>query len=307
MPPSTPAPSAPSLTTDDFEALAEQVDRSIAEVRALPEQARASALNLKATVERVHQVALTKIVRALKADPRGKEILFELVDDPAVRMIFAMHGLIRADPLTLVNRVLEMIRPTLQGHGGDVELVEVRDQTAFVRLNGSCRGCSMASATLRDTVETAIKEQCSFIQQVVEVPAEPSEDAAADEKPPTALVHLGPPPSQGADPSAFGWREGPAVEALEPGRPLVVTTPEADVLVIRLTTEGPIRAYRNECAHQGLPLDGGMIDPEQGTITCPWHGFRFDCDSGECLTAPAAQLEPFPVRVEQGRIWVRPS
>ena len=68
-----------------------------------------------------------------------------------------------------------------------------------------------------------------------------------------------------------------------------------------------MRAYRNACAHQGLPLDGGILDDENGTITCPWHGFQFDSESGECFSAPQCQLEPFPLRVKDERVWVRPG
>jgi nitrite reductase/ring-hydroxylating ferredoxin subunit len=50
-----------------------------------------------------------------------------------------------------------------------------------------------------------------------------------------------------------------------------------------------------------------MVDMESRTITCPWHGFRFDCLSGECLTAPQAQLEQVPVRVDGGQVMVRPE
>jgi nitrite reductase/ring-hydroxylating ferredoxin subunit len=57
----------------------------------------------------------------------------------------------------------------------------------------------------------------------------------------------------------------------------------------------------------GLPIDGGMIDTEACTITCPWHGFRFDTVTGECISAPGAQLEPFPVRIEDGIVRVRPQ
>ena len=46
---------------------------------------------------------------------------------------------------------------------------------------------------------------------------------------------------------------------------------------------------------------------ESRNFTCPWHGFRFDCMTGECLTAPQAQLEQVPLRVYSGRIMVRPE
>ena len=40
---------------------------------------------------------------------------------------------------------------------------------------------------------------------------------------------------------------------------------------------------------------------ESRYFTCPWHGFRFDCMTGECLTAPQAQLEQVPLR--ENRDW----
>ena len=66
-----------------------------------------------------------------------------------------------------------------------------------------------------------------------------------------------------------------------------------------------LAAYRNECAHEGLPLDEAIIDTSNGTLTCPWHGFCFDAASGECLSAPGAQLEQLPMRVDGGEVWIR--
>ncbi|MGC9041007.1 MAG: Rieske (2Fe-2S) protein, partial [Roseiflexus sp.] len=106
------------------------------------------------------------------------------------------------------------------------------------------------------------------------------------------------------DPLA-GWVAGPPASDVPPGAMRRLETDHADILIINL--DGRLSAFRNACAHQGLPLDGGLLDPESGTLTCPWHGFCYDAGSGECLTAPQAQLEPFPLRVEQGRIWVRPT
>jgi nitrite reductase/ring-hydroxylating ferredoxin subunit/Fe-S cluster biogenesis protein NfuA len=300
--------SAPTLATEDFVLLAERVDRAVGEVRGLPEDARRRALALKAAVEEVHKVGLTTIVRALKADPRGKELLFELVDDPAVRMLFAMHGLIRADVRTRAQRVIEMVRPRIQSHGGDVTLVDVEDGIALVRLSGSCTGCSMSAVTLRYTVEDALKEQCPEITAVRQLPAEPGEDQGQGHddghSAPVTVIQIGLPTRPGHL-ATSGWFAGPPVEQMSDERAVAVETPVGNVLLIK--TKGGVRAYRNACAHQGLPLEGGMVDADAGTITCPWHGFRFDCDSGECLTAPSAQLEQFPVRVEDGVVWVRPE
>ena len=36
------------------------------------------------------------------------------------------------------------------------------------------------------------------------------------------------------------------------------------------------------CPHQGLPLDA---EPDSaGIITCPWHGYRFDVATGDCVS-----------------------
>jgi nitrite reductase/ring-hydroxylating ferredoxin subunit len=54
-----------------------------------------------------------------------------------------------------------------------------------------------------------------------------------------------------------------------------------------------------------MPLDNAILDLDNGTLTCPWHGFCYDASSGECLSAPGAQLEQLPLRVDNGDVWVR--
>ncbi len=276
---------------DSMEALAERVDTAIAEVRKLDEGARSKALDLKAAVEAFHKAGLTRIVQHLKADPRGKELLFALVEEPIVYALFSMHGLVRADLATRVARVLEMVRPYMQSHGGDVELAEVRGDTVFVRLHGACNGCSMSAVTLRDGVEEAILSQILEIRAVEVLPNEPG----------PALIGLDAIGVRGAE---TGWVRGPRVDQLPPGTMARMDAGTADVLLVNL--DNRLSAFRNACAHQGMPLDGGLLDPTDGTITCPWHAFCFDAGTGECLTAPQAQLEPFPLRVQDGFIWVRP-
>ena len=107
------------------------------------------------------------IVRALRDDPRGKELLFELVDEPSVRAVFALHGIIKADPLTRANQALDAVRPYLHSHGGDVELVAVEEGAAVVRLQGSCNGCSMSAVTLQTTVEEALVSAVEEIERVM--------------------------------------------------------------------------------------------------------------------------------------------
>jgi nitrite reductase/ring-hydroxylating ferredoxin subunit len=68
---------------------------------------------------------------------------------------------------------------------------------------------------------------------------------------------------------------------------------------------GKLRAYAAQCPHQLGPLpDAPAAD---GTVTCPWHGYRFDVTSRECLTGAPCGLAPAPaVTLENGRVWLRP-
>jgi hypothetical protein len=79
-------------------------------------------MTLKSTIEEFHKVGLTHVVKKLKDDPHGKQLLFELVDEPTVYALFAMHGLVRADLKTQVSRVIEMAvrtcSPTVASHLG---------------------------------------------------------------------------------------------------------------------------------------------------------------------------------------------
>ncbi len=70
-----------------------------------------------------------------------------------------------------VEEVLKTLRPELQAHGGDVELVEVtEDGVVKVRLTGACAGCPMSSLTLALGVERVLRREIPEIKGVVAVP-----------------------------------------------------------------------------------------------------------------------------------------
>ena len=74
---------------------------------------------------------------------------------------------------TFENQVLEaigVIRPMLQGHGGDIEFVGINDDnTVSVRLQGACSGCPGAAMTLKNSVEKLMKERVPEVKGVVAV------------------------------------------------------------------------------------------------------------------------------------------
>lgn len=65
-----------------------------------------------------------------------------------------------------VQAVIDRIRPLLQSDGGDIELVDVLENRAKVRLTGNCVGCPSAQMTLHFGVETALKEEIPELEEL---------------------------------------------------------------------------------------------------------------------------------------------
>lgn len=69
-----------------------------------------------------------------------------------------------------VERVLDTIRPYIQGDGGDIELVGVADGIVQVRLVGACVGCMHSMMTLQSGIERMVKQEIPEIRGVEAVP-----------------------------------------------------------------------------------------------------------------------------------------
>jgi Fe-S cluster biogenesis protein NfuA len=54
---------------------------------------------------------------------------------------------------------LEELRVYLQNDGGDMEVVSIEGKTVTLKLTGACGGCPMATVTLKDGIERALKEE----------------------------------------------------------------------------------------------------------------------------------------------------
>lgn len=270
---------------------AARFDAAVEQVEALDEPARRAALELKDAVERFHHAALVAIVKALRADPRGKEILFELVDDPSVFAVLALQGIVRPPLAAQAETALAAVRPYLASHGGDVELVEVAGAVARVRLKGSCNGCSMSAVTLQESVEAALVGGVDGVESVEVV----------EDQPTAAFIPLGSIGRKDGHLTGEGWVPGPPAADV-PAEGMVRFDVGEDSFVVT-NVANRLAAFRNECAHQGMSLDGGLVD--DGMLVCPWHGFRYDAATGECLSAPGAQLQQVPLRVEGGVVHVR--
>ena len=266
-------------------------------VQGWDETQQRTVLALRDGWEAIYRECLRRLIRTVQSAPQGATGLREAAADPYVYAVLRTLGLVRPSLQERIEAALDSVRPGLEGHGGNVELVELRPpDTVILRLLGSCHGCPSSSLTLSDGVEKAIRDACPEICHI---------ETAGRQYAATALTGEG--SEQRISPFAIGgrhpWLPAMRLEDL-PRNGLLAREVLSDALLFWRDPDGDVHCYRNACAHLGMPLEEGEVD-QAGVLTCPHHGFQFALESGECLTVPEVQLEPWAVRVVDGEIQVR--
>lgn len=66
--------------------------------------------------------------------------------------------------------------------------------------------------------------------------------------------------------------------------------------------EGTLHALEGVCPHRNGPLGAGNF--ADGRLICPYHGWEFDCVSGEYDMNPKVKLKKFPVLRRDGWIHI---
>jgi nitrite reductase/ring-hydroxylating ferredoxin subunit len=114
----------------------------------------------------------------------------------------------------------------------------------------------------------------------------------------------------------MSWTKVLSVDALAPGVRQVVKVGDRSILVIN--HDGQLHAVDSRCPHLKLSMKKGKITSD-GTIACPWHRSSFDLCTGEVkewitwppvvnkamgMVSKEQALPVFPIRVEEGSIWV---
>ena len=77
-------------------------------------------------------------------------------------------GLETPDGIAIRELLDQRINPSVAAHGGHIALVDVQDDTVYIRLEGGCQGCGMANVTLKQGVEVEIKRAVPSITQVLD-------------------------------------------------------------------------------------------------------------------------------------------
>ncbi len=63
----------------------------------------------------------------------------------------------------------DMVRPALQGDGGDITLIKVEDNNIYVKLVGSCSTCPSSIMTMKMGVEALLKEEFPSMRELIQV------------------------------------------------------------------------------------------------------------------------------------------
>jgi len=106
-----------------------------------------------------------------------------------------------------------------------------------------------------------------------------------------------------ATPAADGFVEVCGVDDIPDKRARIACLSGERVAVFRY--DGKLSAVSNVCQHQNGPLGEGRII--NGCITCPWHGFQYDPETGASPPPFTEKIPTFRVRVHRSRVWVHPQ
>jgi Fe-S cluster biogenesis protein NfuA len=146
----------------------ERIEQALSE---LAQSADTRTLNLAEEVLRlVSELYGAGFERVLEiVQERAPELVDALVADELVASLLLVEGLHPDSVEVRVEAALASVRPFLDRHGGDVELLAIDDALGAVkiRLLGNCDGCPSSAATLRGAVEGAISEKAPEVTRIV--------------------------------------------------------------------------------------------------------------------------------------------
>ena len=92
--------------------------------------------------------------------PEGEKVLERLLGNDAVRALLLIHGLHPVALPTRLQQALDQVRPYMESHGGNVELLSLQNDFARLRLHGACKSCPSSAVTMELAVRKAIEEFC---------------------------------------------------------------------------------------------------------------------------------------------------
>lgn len=281
---------------DELQAAADLTDQLIQEFEQHPdEQVREKVFQLLDAVDRLHRPGLRALMQFLESKKLWG-IIEQARSDPVIRTLLELYDLMPRTEEQQVQKALDLVRPYMQSHGGEIDVLAVTDGVVRVRLKGSCHGCSGSAVTLKRGVEEALKEGFpGFKDLEVEEPPPPTTGPSF-----ISLDEVAEAPGKPI------FLDAVRLEEVSPGSMKGVMLEGVNVLICNV--DGEVYALQNACQGRGLPLNMGELREE--TIICRWHGCRYDARTGKAIPGgddrhmAEVDIELFPVAVTEDGIQV---
>jgi Fe-S cluster biogenesis protein NfuA/nitrite reductase/ring-hydroxylating ferredoxin subunit len=241
---------------------------------------RSLAEELTSAVVQMYGAGLERIVELADADT-----LDEMSKDSLVAGLLMIHDLYPVPIEERVVQALDTVRPYMESHGGNVELLGIEDGIAKLRLEGSCKSCRASSSTLELAVRQALEEAApDLLGMDVEGVMEEEEE----------VTGIALPMANGA----------PSWHTLDIAPPELLTGTDVEGMSLFVANvDGTLLAYRNSCASCGGDLTGGALDA--GSLACPNCGRTYFLPgAGRSMDDDHLQLQPIPLLREAEGIKV---
>jgi len=290
---------------------AAQIGSLLERIESLPDPAaRATAAEVLQGLLVLYGEGLARmlaIVRQRDDPSAGAAMLDAFAADELIAHLLLLHDLHPVDVETRVARALAEVRPYLQSHGGNVELIGVDGGVARLRLQGSCHGCPSSTVTLKLAIEEAIWKAAPDLDGIdAEGVAEPPPiSIPTGFIPASALTRRTTQPMQQTPQEAGpAWTVIGGLSHLVDGGITALGVSGQPLVFIKI--EETFYAYRDACPACGESLERGAL--HGADLACPSCTHHYDVRrAGRCLDAPSLSLEPIPLLMHDAIVKVAVS
>ncbi|MCA1716575.1 MAG: NifU family protein [Actinobacteria bacterium] len=271
-----------------------RIETLLGEIESLKDpNARAKAAEVVQVLLELYGEGLARVMEVVAQGNESERIFDSLTEDELVSHLLLLHGLHPLDVETRVVMALEEVRPYLQSHGGNVELLGVEEGVARLRMEGSCKGCPSSTMTLKLAIEEAIQKTAPDLERIE------AEGVAEEPRPATTFV-AGPTlrkkEKKRPEEDGSSWTVVGGLPQLSGGGTLVKEISGEPVLFLKLGED--LYAYRHLCPGCGESLEGGSL--KEAELACSGCGRSYDVRrAGRCLDDPRLHLEPIPLLVSE--------
>jgi Fe-S cluster biogenesis protein NfuA len=153
--------------THEFHVRSERIEQLAAKLeQAADPELHATAMELLQCVMELHGTGLDRIMQVLSQSDEAGLLTSQLLDDNLVSSLLLLHNLHPHDLPTRVHAALEKVRPQLESHACEAELVDIQNGIVSLRLHHQGGGCHSTATTMAGALEDAITEAAPDAERI---------------------------------------------------------------------------------------------------------------------------------------------